>query len=370
MLTQSCGHPGCKMAEDNNEASTLRQRSLTQENSLESSVVLGRATSGDSFLEDLSEIITRKQCIPDQQLFKASSSALLTSICPPKLLSLNLGVTRQPSIKVDCLAHYATTETSFSTPLYPIAHGQQVSIQEQDGRWFAQVQDIWGRTQVLPVVCAPNQTPEQAIELLSYKPSGHYRYWIHILDLAVIHSLCVSRVVYVGALGLRGGGNSASSSGASSMRGGERSYRSRDERYSYRDATSDRLFSVTLDIPLNRSTASEPVGVGIRTSGISSTRADLPFSGPIMSEPMGGGMRTSGIPSSQLNRPFSSTPMPEAMDSGAFAREILRPQQLGRPFSGSPMSESMGSSAFAREILRPQQLGRPFSGSPMSESMG
>ena len=46
---------------------------------------------------------------------------------------------------------------------YALHQGQQISFQQQAGTWVAQVQDTWGRTQQLPVLCAPHTTPEQAI---------------------------------------------------------------------------------------------------------------------------------------------------------------------------------------------------------------
>ena len=96
------------------------------------------------------------------------------------------------------------------TQAYLSAQGQQISFQEQAGVWKAQVQDVWGRTQVLPVICAPEYTPQQAIEALASKALGQHKYGLHILETA--QPPWAPRVVYVGALGLRGGGNTSSSS--------------------------------------------------------------------------------------------------------------------------------------------------------------
>ena len=70
-----------------------------------------------------------------------------------------------------------------SSPLtlsYPIAQGHQVRFEEQAGVWVAQVQDVWGRVQKLPVVCAPDQSPTQALQKLASKTLGQYKYCVHI----------------------------------------------------------------------------------------------------------------------------------------------------------------------------------------------
>jgi len=86
---------------------------------------------------------------------------------------------------------------------YPSAQGHQVRFQEADGKWLAQVQDVWGRSQGLPVVCARDQTPTQALQKLASKAPGQHKYWVHVLNTH--QPPWAPRVVYVGALGLRGG---------------------------------------------------------------------------------------------------------------------------------------------------------------------
>lgn len=107
---------------------------------------------------------------------------------------------------------------SSAAQLYPSAQGHQVHFQEENSAWRAQVTNVWGCTQKLPVVCAPGQAPDQAIQQLASKAPGQHKYRIHILETD--QPPWAPRVVYVGALGLRGGGNSSSSdkSGGGSSR--------------------------------------------------------------------------------------------------------------------------------------------------------
>ena len=90
------------------------------------------------------------------------------------------------------------------TQPYPSAQGHQVRFQEDDGKLLAQVQDGWGRAQLLPVICAPDQSPAQALQKLASKAPGQYKYWVHVLETH--QPPWAPRVVYVGAMGLRGGG--------------------------------------------------------------------------------------------------------------------------------------------------------------------
>jgi hypothetical protein len=87
---------------------------------------------------------------------------------------------------------------------YPSAQGHQVCFKETDGKWLAQVQDGWGRMQMLPVVFAPGQSPTQALYKLARKSTGQHKYLVHVLETS--QTPWAPRVVYVGALGLRGGG--------------------------------------------------------------------------------------------------------------------------------------------------------------------
>lgn len=94
--------------------------------------------------------------------------------------------------------------------VYTISQDRRVSFHEaQTGAWTATVVDEWQRVQELPVACAPNQTPRQALEILSQQAPEQHPYRIHIIDED--QSLGTTRAVYVGALGLRGGGNGSSS---------------------------------------------------------------------------------------------------------------------------------------------------------------
>ncbi|MHA7877763.1 MAG: ankyrin repeat domain-containing protein [Bacteroidota bacterium] len=90
---------------------------------------------------------------------------------------------------------------------YLIAGGYEVGFCEETGGWVAHVQDAKGRVQVLPVLCAPDQTPRQAIEALASKAIERYKYCIHLLKAH--QPPWPLRVVYVGNLGLHDGGNSA-----------------------------------------------------------------------------------------------------------------------------------------------------------------
>jgi ankyrin repeat protein len=102
-----------------------------------------------------------------------------------------------------CVVLYSPPTLSYS-----IALGNQVRFEEQCGTWMAHVTDIWGRVQKLPVVCAPDQTPQRAIEALASMALGQHKYCIHILETD--QAPWAPRVVRVGALGLRGGGQQAS----------------------------------------------------------------------------------------------------------------------------------------------------------------
>ncbi len=117
---------------------------------------------------------------------------------------------REAMIRVDDeIALPAFSSSAALSPIsgqhYLISQGRQVSFQqEESGVWQARVVDVWGGTQVLPVVCAPDQTQAQAIAALSGKILIQHKHGIHILETS--QPPWAPRVVYVGALGLRGGG--------------------------------------------------------------------------------------------------------------------------------------------------------------------
>ena len=111
----------------------------------------------------------------------------------------------QTATKSSVTAQQTPTHAAPKTQLYPSAQGHQVCFEAQSGVWQAQVTNVWGCTQKLPVVCAPDQAPERAIQQLASQVPGQHKYCIHILETD--QPPWASRVVYVGALGLRGGGN-------------------------------------------------------------------------------------------------------------------------------------------------------------------
>ena len=118
---------------------------------------------------------------------------------------------RQPQPKVQHALKSTERKESHLKPAihlafqpYPSAQGHQVRFQEADGKWLAQVKDTWGRAQLLPVICAPDQTPARALQQLSSKALGQHKYWVHVLETH--QPPWAPRVVYVGAMGLRGGG--------------------------------------------------------------------------------------------------------------------------------------------------------------------
>ena len=111
---------------------------------------------------------------------------------------------QKPSINPTLAAGSSCIASSITpTPSYVIAQGHQVYFEEQSSTWRAQVQDVWGRTQVLPVIGAPDQTLREAIEALASKAPGQHKYCVHILETD--QPPWAPRVVYVGAMGLRGG---------------------------------------------------------------------------------------------------------------------------------------------------------------------
>lgn len=86
--------------------------------------------------------------------------------------------------------------------------GCQISFYEaQADTWTARIVDEWQRVKELPVVCAPHQTPRQALEILSQQAPEQHPCRIHIIDED--QSLGTTGAVYVGTLGLRGGGKTS-----------------------------------------------------------------------------------------------------------------------------------------------------------------
>ena len=85
--------------------------------------------------------------------------------------------------------------------------GENVRFYYQRGRWQAQVSSHIGacsRQSVLPVVCHQGEAVASNLEFLSKYPSWYSQRHIHVLDRKVCPTL--GEVVFVGGLGLRGGG--------------------------------------------------------------------------------------------------------------------------------------------------------------------
>ena len=90
--------------------------------------------------------------------------------------------------------------------------GESVRFHYQMGQWHAEVSSHIGafsRRTVLPVVCSQGADVASSLEVLSKYPSWQRQRQIHVLD----RNLCptLGKVVYVGALGLRGGGDGEAS---------------------------------------------------------------------------------------------------------------------------------------------------------------
>ena len=90
--------------------------------------------------------------------------------------------------------------------------GESVRFHYQKGQWHAEVSSHIGafsRRAVLPVVCSQGEDVASRLEVLSNYPSWHSQRQIHVLDRNVCPTL--GEVVYVGELGLKGGGEGEAS---------------------------------------------------------------------------------------------------------------------------------------------------------------
>ena len=90
--------------------------------------------------------------------------------------------------------------------------GESVRFHYQMGQWRAEVSSHIGafsRRAVLPVVCSQDADVTSSLELLSRSPSWYSQRQIHVLDRNVCPTL--GEVVYVGELGLKGGGEGEAS---------------------------------------------------------------------------------------------------------------------------------------------------------------
>ena len=90
--------------------------------------------------------------------------------------------------------------------------GESVRFSCQMGQWRAEVSSHIGafsRQSVLPVVCSQGEDVASNLEALSRYPSWYSQRQIHVLDRNVCPTL--GEVVYVGELGLKGGGDGEAS---------------------------------------------------------------------------------------------------------------------------------------------------------------
>ena len=90
--------------------------------------------------------------------------------------------------------------------------GESVRFHYQMGQWRAEVSSRIGsasRRAVLPVVCSQGEDVASSLEVLSGYPSWQRQRQIHVLDRNVCPTL--GEVVYVGELGLKGGGEGKAS---------------------------------------------------------------------------------------------------------------------------------------------------------------
>ena len=90
--------------------------------------------------------------------------------------------------------------------------GESVRFSYQMGQWRAEVSSHIGafsRRAVLPVMCSQGEDVASSLEVLSKYPSWYSQRQIHVLGENVCPTL--GEVVYVGALGLRGGGEGEAS---------------------------------------------------------------------------------------------------------------------------------------------------------------
>ena len=90
--------------------------------------------------------------------------------------------------------------------------GESVRFTYQRDQWRAEVSSHIGafsRRAVLPVVCSQGEDVASSLEALSKYPSWQRQRQIHVLDRSVCPTL--GEVVYVGKLGLKGGGQGQSS---------------------------------------------------------------------------------------------------------------------------------------------------------------
>ena len=107
-----------------------------------------------------------------------------------------------------CPQPHISQEATPDEPLpFQARGGESVRFYYQQGQWRAKVSSRIGpfsRQTVLPVVCSQGENVASSLEVLSRYPSWQRQRQIHVLDRNVCPTL--GEVVYVGELGLKGGG--------------------------------------------------------------------------------------------------------------------------------------------------------------------
>ena len=107
-----------------------------------------------------------------------------------------------------CPQPHISQEATPDEPLPFQARGREsVRFHYQQGQWCAEVSSRIGpfsRQTVLAVVCSQGENVASSLEVLSRYPSWQRQRQIHLLDRNVCPTL--GEVVYVGELGLKGGG--------------------------------------------------------------------------------------------------------------------------------------------------------------------
>ncbi|MEM7383138.1 MAG: ankyrin repeat domain-containing protein [Bacteroidota bacterium] len=96
--------------------------------------------------------------------------------------------------------------------------GEQVRFQYEAGQWRAEVSSHMGafsRRAVFPVVCSLGEDVASSLEVLSRYPSWYSQRQIHVIDRNVVPTL--GEAVYLGELGLKGGGGGETSGSVQAM---------------------------------------------------------------------------------------------------------------------------------------------------------
>ena len=122
------------------------------------------------------------------------------------------GVLATPDQEHDLLRTFPGASPVSENLSFEAREGESVRFYYQMGQWRAEVSSHIGassRQSVLPVVCSQGEDIASSLEVLSRYPSWQRQRQIHVLDSNVCPTL--GAVVYVGALGLKGGGEGEAS---------------------------------------------------------------------------------------------------------------------------------------------------------------